>query len=122
VSRRWFGVLGGRYGAVVVLCVGLGLTARVGYSFAVSATRGNLSFAKPQRFPNGMLLGYRLHDDPIAIADLNNDGKQDLVAGGTRVDPDRSGVSVFLNRGAADFVLLAFIELGRRPARSRSAT
>lgn len=81
----------------------LALTAGSAYSFADSVARGNPAFTKPRLYRTAELLGYRLHPDAVAVGDLNTDGKRDLVAAGTNVDGEVSGVTVFLNRGGGRF-------------------
>lgn len=100
VSRRRSSALATSHRALLLVLVGAALTAPGTYSYASSLARGDPSFAKPQRYRSGKLLGYRLHSDGIAIGDLNADGRHDIVATGSVASGKLGGVSVFLNRGS----------------------
>jgi hypothetical protein len=101
VSRRWLAAPATRRCGLLVALAGVTLIAPSAYS----AVSGGPSFSKPQRYRTGMFRGQRVHADAVAVADVNGDRRQDLVAVGsdTRLRVQEGAVSVSLNRGRGKF-------------------
>jgi hypothetical protein len=83
--------------------VGVGLALTLGVASVPAATA--LSFAAPKIYPTGS------GAQAVAIADLNGDGKPDLVTANVAQDTD----SVLLNRGDGRFRAANDFEPGKEP-------
>jgi hypothetical protein len=92
-----------RGSSVLLACISASLTLGVVAGSAASPRMATFSSAKY----------YKLGGQPgsLAVADLNGDGKPDLVS----ANPDRSTVSVLLNRGGGSFQVKGEYETGLDP-------